>query len=93
MSKVYVGGVGTLLELETGQDLTGYTSATIEVRKLATGADVSLAATVSGTKVRHTSVLSTFDVAGEWLLQAKVVLPSGTWRGETAQLTIYKHFA
>lgn len=93
MTKVYVGDIGTLLQLDTGQPLSGATSVSIEVRKMATGVEVSLpGVVVSSTKVQVTSVADTFDVAGEWLLQAKVVLPSGTWLGETVPLRIYPKF-
>jgi len=91
MTKVYVGDTGTVLELDTGVSLAGSTALTIEVAKPG-GSRVSLSGSASGTKIVFTSAADTFDVPGRWLLQAKAVLPSGTWRGETALLMVYSHY-
>jgi hypothetical protein len=93
MTKVYVGDTGTALVLDTGQSLAGASSVTIEART-PTGAVVTLTgAVVESTKIRFISLANTFDRPGEWRLQAKAVLPSGTWLGETVSLTVYSPFA
>ena len=90
--KVYIGDTGTAIVLDTGQSLAGATASTIEVRK-PDGTPVSLTAPVfESTKVRYITLAGTFDQAGEWLLQAKVTLPTGVWLGETASLTVYRAF-
>ena len=38
-------------------------------------------------------ILESGDVWGGWRLQARVQLPSGTWLGEVAALTVYKPFS
>ena len=90
--KVFVGDSGTRLELDTEVSLSGAVSQTIELIK-PSGVVVSLAATVTAsTKVQAYSDASTFDEAGDWRLQARVVLPSGAWRGEAVPLRVYAAF-
>lgn len=91
-TKTYLGDTGTVIELDTGISLAGATALTIEVAK-PDGSTVSWAGTASGTKITYTSLAGTFDVPGRWLLQAKAVMPSGTWRGETAKLVVSSHYA
>lgn len=93
MTKTYVGDIGTAIVLDTGQALAGASAVSIEARK-PDGTLVSWPGTVvESTKVQFVSVADTFSRAGEWLLQAKVVLPSGTWLGETAALAVSKPFS
>jgi hypothetical protein len=92
MTKVYIGDTGTALVLDTGQSLAGATAVTIEARK-PNGTSVSLAGAVfETTKIRFITLAGTFDQFGEWRLQARAVLPSGTWLGETVSLTVYRAF-
>jgi hypothetical protein len=94
MTKVYVGDIGTALVLDTGQSLAGASSVSIEARKPNGSTEVSwTAAVVETTKVQHISLVGTFDMPGEWKLQARVVLASGTWLGETVGLTVYRPFS
>jgi hypothetical protein len=89
MSKPYVGDTGTLIQLDVGQSLAGAISVAIEARK-PTGAVVVWPGTVvSTTKVQYVTLFDTLDIPGLWKLQAKVVLPSGTWLGESAAMTVY----
>lgn len=91
MNKIYVGDTGTLVQVETGQDLRAAISVSLEVRK-PSGAIVSWAATAVGTKLVYTSLVGTFDLPGPWKLQAKVELPSGSWLGETASFSVLAPF-
>lgn len=90
--KVYIGDTGTAVELDTGVDLSGATVTEIAVQK-PDGSAATWAASVTGsTKLRYVSLAATFDQAGTWRVQAKVTLPSGAWRGETAEFKVYKPF-
>lgn len=90
--KVYIGDTGTSVILDCGQDISSATARTIEVKK-PDGSTTTWTASASGTTaISYTSVSGTFDVAGEWRLQAKVTLPSGVWRGETASLYVWPVF-
>ncbi len=89
MSKPYVGDIGTLIQLDVGEALATATAQTIEARR-PDGTTVSWAGTVvDATKVQYTTVAGTLNMPGEWRLQARVTLPSGTWLGEVATVTVY----
>jgi hypothetical protein len=94
MTKTYVGDTGTAIVLDTGQSLAGASSVSILARKPDGATDVTWTGTVvETTKVQFSTLAGTLDMAGEWRLQARVVLPSGTWLGETVGLTVYRPFA
>ena len=91
-SKVYVGDTGTAIILDCGQDISAATVRSIEARK-PDGTTASWAASASGTNaIRFDTLAGTLDQAGKWRLQAKVTLPSGLWRGATAELVVYAAF-
>jgi hypothetical protein len=91
--KVYKGDTGTIIVLDCGQNITAATARSIEARK-PDGTAVSLVAVASGTNsIAYTTLAGTLDQAGTWLLQALVTLPTGTWRGATARLTVHEPFA
>jgi hypothetical protein len=83
MSQVFVGDVGTIIQLETGVDLSSATTVTIRVKKKGEKHQISVeewtGTVASTTKVRHVSAAGDFDVAGTYLLQAHVLMPS--WEG------------
>lgn len=90
--KIYVGDTGTAIILDCGQDISAATSVSIEVRK-PNGALVSWPAQASGvTAVRFDTLAGTLDRDGDWLLQSRVVMPTGAWRGATAVLTVSANF-
>lgn len=92
MNKVYVGDIGTAIELDTGVSLVGATVTEIKVRK-PSGIVETWTATVSGTKLRYVTLTDDLDQEGVWRMQASVTLPSGKWRGETAELKVYPPYA
>lgn len=91
--KVYVGDTGTQIILDCGQDISAATAISVELRK-PNGSTASWAATASGSNAISvvTGGANALSLAGTWLLQAKVTLPTGVWRGETAQLVVYAAF-
>lgn len=42
--------------------------------------------------ISYTTLAGDLDQSGQYRLQARVTLPSGAWRGETAVLTVYVPF-
>lgn len=91
-TKSYVGDTGTVITLDCGADVSSATVRSIEVRK-PDGSATSWAASASGANsVSFTTLADTLDQAGEWWLQAKVTLPTGEWRGETAYLDVAEPF-
>lgn len=94
MTKTYIGDTGTAIVLDTGHSLAGASAVSIEARKPNGSIEVSWPGTVvESTKVQFLTLAGTLDQAGEWLLQARVELSSGTWLGETARLTVYRPFS
>lgn len=91
MNKIYVGDTGTLVQVETGQPLQTATVTALVVRK-PDGTVVEWAGTAQGSKIVYPSVVSTFDAAGVWRLQARVVMPSGAWLGATAEFKVFAAF-
>jgi hypothetical protein len=92
-SKSFVGDIGTRITLDCGTNISAASALSIEVRK-PDGTATSWTATLSGTdSLYFDTVADTLDQAGDWRLQAKVVIGTGTWRGETVLLTVYPQFA
>lgn len=89
MSIVYKPDIGTVISLNTGQVITGATALTIEVKK-PSGTVASWPCTIGvDTKsVEHTVVANDIDELGSYLLQSKLTLAGGTWRGATVVLEI-----
>lgn len=92
MSKVYVGDTGTAIVLDVGQSLAGALAVSVEAQKPNGEAVSWTGAVFESTKVRFVTQAGSLDAPGVWRLQARVVLPSGTWLGEMAKLTVYKPF-
>jgi hypothetical protein len=92
MSKVYTGDTGTVITLDCGQDISAASARSIEVRK-PDGTAATWSAVASGSNsIAFTTLAGTLDMPGRWRLQARVTLPSGQWRGETAVLDVYSPF-
>jgi formyltetrahydrofolate synthetase len=92
MAKVYTTDVGTLIKLDTGEDISsGVSEVKIIAKPPDESAAVELAATVvETTKVQHTKTADTLDETGEWELQAKVTyIPGDIYRGEKVVLMVY----
>jgi hypothetical protein len=93
MGKIYTSDVGTVFDLDVGEDVSSATTLQIVVQK-PTGSPVTWAATLVGTSVlRYTATGSDLNVAGVWAMQARVVTPVGTWLGETVKFRVYASFA
>ena len=93
MSKVYVGDTGTAIVLDTLQDISTASLAAIEVRKPNGVLLTWTGAVYETTKVRFITLSDTLDLPGEWAMQAKVTMPSGSWLGEVALMRVYLPFS
>ncbi len=92
MSKVYVGDTGTAIVLDVGVNISAATAQSIEAQR-PDGSTVSWAGTIFETnKVRFVTQANSLNQAGDWKLQSRVVLPTGTWLGEVVKLTVYRPF-
>lgn len=92
--KIYLGDWGTAIILDTEEDLADATAVSIEVMKPNRSMTTVTGEKIDTTKIRYilTSSEAAFDQAGEYRLQAKVVMPTGVWYGATTRMTIYKRF-
>lgn len=91
-TKVYVGDTGTVITLDCGQNVSTATARVIYARK-PDGTLVTWTASASGTNfIAYTTLEATLDQVGIWKLQAGITLPTGEWRGESADLRVYANF-
>ena len=95
-NRCYVADIGTVITLETGTNLTtlGATSVVIKVQKPSTATQDWAASIVSATpsQITHTTVAGDLDETGMYSLQAYIVSPSGTWRGDATPLEVLAAF-
>jgi len=92
MYKVYVGDIGTIIEVDCGETLLLTTNATLEIEKPG-GIRVSKPATVfDSTKLRCTMVAGDFDRPGTYLIQPKMTISGWIGRGETVSVQVYSAF-
>lgn len=92
MGKVYVGDEKTEVLLDCEEDISSATSLQILAKK-PSGAIVTWNATLEGISVlKYITQAGDLDQAGTWKLQAKVVMPSWSGRGETLEVRVHEAF-
>jgi hypothetical protein len=88
VSKFYVGDVGTKIIVDGGEDISSATVMRLYVKK-PDGVIVTWNAALEGvTKLTYTVQAGDWDIAGRYLLQAYVVTPSWTGRGDTVSFDV-----
>lgn len=98
MSKIYVGDIGTVFDLNsdpnaTGVNLTGYTLAVLFKKPNGIGIERTAALkSASTTIVRYTTIVNDIDVAGTWSVQIRVSNSGNIWYGETNSFVVYEQF-
>ena len=75
-----VGDIGTVIELDTGVNVSAALSAKIRYSK-PSGTRGEWTASVSGNKVTYTTIDGDIDQSGDWSLQAYLDL--NTWEGSS----------
>jgi len=94
MGTIYKNDIGTVISLNTGINISSASTVSIIVKKPSGGATV----TWTGTKgsdnmsVEHTVLTDELNEVGHYKLQAKIVMSSGTWHGETASIQVKDQF-
>ena len=92
-TKHYVGDVGTCIIVDTLVDLTDATSVSLSVKK-PDGSVVSWEGTkTQTTKIKYYTIDMDFSIKGTYSLQAVVVMPTGSWRGNTTTFVVTDVFA
>lgn len=91
MGTVFVGDVGTIIELDVGTDVTAATRMEIRATK-PDGTKVAWTASLASgetTVIAYVTQDGDLDQAGAWKLQAYVELPGWKGRGEIAVLDVH----
>jgi hypothetical protein len=86
-NEIHVGDIGTVLRctIKDGSDAVNISTATSKIIILedpsGNNSDKIATFTTNGIdgKIQYTTISGDFDERGNWSIQAKVVLPSGTW--------------
>jgi hypothetical protein len=93
MSKIYIGDVGTEIILDCGVSLAD--ASLLEIRaKKPSGAAVAWPATLEApNSLKHVILSGELDESGVWALQAYVVTPTWSGRGETVRMTVSGEYA
>ena len=98
-NEIHKKDIGTIFEttLNDGTntiDISGATSKEIIFKK-PNGTSVAQAAVfkTDGTDgiLQYTTIADDLDQDGEWSIQAKVTIPSGTWSSDVTTFTVYKN--
>ena len=87
---IFVGDVGTSIELDTGSDLRSATSLQIEATK-PSGTKVTWTASVHPTQptvMRYVTQANDLDEAGTWKLRAKVTMTGWSGSGTMATMRV-----
>ena len=97
--EIHVGDIGTAFRVTllddclTAVDLTGFSSLEVIFQK-PDGTNVTKTASVyeglpQNGVVEYITIADDLDQVGTWKIQAKVVLPTGTWRSSIDKFKVY----
>ena len=81
-----IGDIGSLIELDTGEDISSGSGAKIKYKK-PSGDTGEWSATIDDTKLTYTTADGDLDEAGTWLIQGYLTV--GIWTGHTAATEIH----
>lgn len=91
--KIYKDDVGTIIELDTGVDITAGSVFEIKVKLPDATLDTWTATLLGQTKIRYVTVGGDLPQAGIYKLQAHVVVSGWNGLGETVDLEVLDAFA
>ena len=102
--QIHLGDVGTVFRITLYNKQCDGTTAILDVSGATTiqlvfkppaSASVTKTATFTtdGTdgQIEYTTIANDLSETGKWKLQAYVVLPSGSWRSEIVEFTVYEN--
>lgn len=100
--EIHVGDIGTAFRLNllddclTAVDLTSYISLEVYFQKpdgtVLTKTGIPFGPPANGV-VQYLTISGDLDTAGTWKIQAKVVLPGGTWSSSVEKFKVYTNLA
>lgn len=94
MTKIYEGDIGTIFEVDVGEDLTSANVTDLKVRK-PDGTDHTWVGSVNGsinTQIDYTITVDDLDQNGIYRFQSYVEFSAWVGRGETVEFTAYGVF-
>jgi hypothetical protein len=90
--KVYVGDIGTIIEIDMQENISTATELKLKVRK-PDGTQVEWTPSIYGTNyLRYTLQVGDLDMAGTYALQPYMTIGTWTGRGDTVSFTVYDYF-
>jgi len=91
-NKIYVGDIGTVITLDTNEDISSATTTEIRVKK-GDGTTTTWTGELSGSdSVTYTIVDGDFSCSGVYKVQVYIVMTSWSGLGETAEFQVYDVF-
>lgn len=88
MSEIYVGDVGTEIELDCGIDTTTATQREIVARSPVGVIKTWPATQIGQNVIQYITQPGDIDVVGNWRLQARVAMPGWSGSGKVATLKV-----
>jgi len=94
MSKVYMGDVGTVLEVAVGADISAATTTDLKVKKPDGTIETWTGAAngVTNTQLDYTIVTNDLDQHGVYFIQSYIETATWSGLGETIKLTVYQSY-
>lgn len=91
-NKVYVGDIGTIIYVNTKEDISAATVLQLKIKK-PSGKEVIWNGVLDGTmKIKYIAQQGDFDEAGDYFVQAYVELPAWRGRGEVDSFKVFDKF-
>lgn len=86
--KVYIGDVGTVIDVDCGESIVTATGQVLKVRK-PNGTEVSWSASISTNSLRHTAIVGDLDLVGTYMIQPYLTITGWTGHGKTVQFEVF----
>lgn len=80
--------IGTVIRVDCGVDISAGTVFRLYHKKPGGSTGFYAGALYQTQHIEYITIADDIDEHGVWLIQAYVQLPSGTWRGDTAHITV-----
>lgn len=94
MGKMYQGDVGTVLQVNVGDDMSSATTVELSILKpdLTTEVWDAIVNGVDNTQIDHTIITDELDQVGRYGVQAHIVISGWSGLGETTEFIVHEAF-
>jgi len=90
--KVYVGDIGTIIEIDMQENISTATDQRLDIKKPDGTETVWTVTIYNSTYLRHTIATLELDLKGVYHIQPYMKIGTWTGRGNTVNLTVHDHF-